>query len=201
MCSRQISAITKSLSLWEICQCNWAQINAVQSIEHKALTVSSIKHKALTVSSMDELQKLHLCHERKITFKQAFFCKGMSDENTPLKQLKDQEEFSALVNWALNFWKYKKTKTNAYTMLCHKKHVILSSCNVFVHAMSTQSMGHFRTKSNEWGNNNANALATLWPNRPFCGQWKKQGTLWPMKETRHFVANERNKALCGQWKK
>jgi len=51
---------------------------------------------------MEELQKLQLCHERKITFKQAFFCKGMSDENTPLKQLKDQEEFSALVNWALH---------------------------------------------------------------------------------------------------
>jgi len=51
---------------------------------------------------MDDLQKLSLCHERKITFKQAFFCKGMSDENAPLKQLKDQEEFSALVNWALH---------------------------------------------------------------------------------------------------
>jgi len=51
---------------------------------------------------MNELQKLQLCHERKITFKQAFFYKGMSDENVPLKQLKDQEEFSALVNWALH---------------------------------------------------------------------------------------------------
>jgi len=51
---------------------------------------------------MDDLQKLQLCHERKITFKQAFFCKGMSDENVPLKQLKDKEEFSALVNWALH---------------------------------------------------------------------------------------------------
>jgi len=51
---------------------------------------------------MDDLQKLQLCHERKITFKQAFFYKGMSDEKAPLKQLKDQEEFSALVNWALH---------------------------------------------------------------------------------------------------
>ena len=51
---------------------------------------------------MDDLQKLQLCHERKITFKQAFFCKGMSDESVPLKQLKDKEEFSALVNWALH---------------------------------------------------------------------------------------------------
>jgi len=50
---------------------------------------------------MDDLQKLQLCHERRITFKQAFFCKGMSDEKVPLKQLKDKEEFSALVNWAL----------------------------------------------------------------------------------------------------
>jgi len=49
---------------------------------------------------MDDLQKLQLCHERRITFKQAFFSKGMSDENVPLKQLKDKEEFSALVNWA-----------------------------------------------------------------------------------------------------
>ena len=30
------------------------------------------------------------------------FGEGMSDENKPLKQLKDQEEFSALVNWALH---------------------------------------------------------------------------------------------------
>ena len=51
---------------------------------------------------MNDLQKLQLCHERKITFKQAFFCKGMSDESVPLKQLKDKEEFSALVNWALH---------------------------------------------------------------------------------------------------
>jgi len=51
---------------------------------------------------MDDLQKLYLCHERKITFKQAFFYKGISDDNVPLKQLRDQEEFSALVNWALH---------------------------------------------------------------------------------------------------
>ena len=51
---------------------------------------------------MNDLQKLQLCHERKITFKQAFFYKGISDENVPLKQFKDKEEFSALVNWALH---------------------------------------------------------------------------------------------------
>jgi len=51
---------------------------------------------------MNDLQKLHLCHERRITFKQAFFCKGMSDESVPLNQLKDKEEFSALVNWAIH---------------------------------------------------------------------------------------------------
>jgi len=51
---------------------------------------------------MDEVQKLNLCHERQLTFKQAFFYKGISDESKPLKQLKDQEEFSALVNWAIH---------------------------------------------------------------------------------------------------
>ena len=54
---------------------------------------------------MDDLQKLHLCHERKITFKQAFFYKGISDENVPFKQLRAKEEFSALVNWALHSMK------------------------------------------------------------------------------------------------
>ena len=80
---------------------NQKQLNTSQC-RHKALMVSRIKYKALEVSSMEDLSKLHLCHERQITFKQAFFCKGMSDENTPLKQLKAQEEFSALVNWALH---------------------------------------------------------------------------------------------------
>jgi len=43
--------------------------------------------------------KLQECHKRKITFKQAFYCRGMVDGKVPLKLLSPEEEFSALVNW------------------------------------------------------------------------------------------------------
>jgi len=36
---------------------------------------------------------------------------------------------------------------------------------------------------------------------PLCGQQKKQATLWPTKQTGHFVANEINRPLCGQGNK
>jgi len=37
-----------------------------------------------------------------MTFKQAFFQFGMTDYDKALKELNEKEEFSALVNWALN---------------------------------------------------------------------------------------------------
>ena len=36
-----------------------------------------------------------------MTFKQAFSALGMIDKNKPLKQLSEEEEFSALANWAI----------------------------------------------------------------------------------------------------
>ena len=49
---------------------------------------------------MENVLRLQECHKRNITFKQAFFSRGMVDDSVPLKQLSAKEEFSALVNWA-----------------------------------------------------------------------------------------------------
>ena len=43
-----------------------------------------------------------------------------------------------------------------------------------------------------------NEVITMQTHWSRCGQQKKQVTLWPMKETGHFVANKRNRTLCGQ---
>jgi len=51
---------------------------------------------------MEDILKLQECHKRNITFKQAFFSRGMVDESIPLKQLSAKGEFSALVNWSRN---------------------------------------------------------------------------------------------------
>jgi len=51
---------------------------------------------------MEYLRRLHECHTKNITFKQAFFKLGMTEDNKPMKQLNDKEEFSTLANWALN---------------------------------------------------------------------------------------------------
>ena len=51
---------------------------------------------------MENLRKLQECSKRNITFKQAFHPLGMTEVEKPLKDLKEKEEFSALVNWALN---------------------------------------------------------------------------------------------------
>jgi len=48
------------------------------------------------------LRKLQECNKRNITFKQAFFQLGMTEVDKPLRGLNEKEEFSALVNWALN---------------------------------------------------------------------------------------------------
>jgi len=51
---------------------------------------------------MENLRRLQECNKKKITFKQAFFQYGMAEIDKPLKELNEKEEFSALVNWALN---------------------------------------------------------------------------------------------------
>jgi len=54
-------------------------------------------------TTMEEyLNYLHECNVRRMTFKQAFSALGMVDKNKPLKQLNDEETFSALVNWAIH---------------------------------------------------------------------------------------------------
>jgi len=51
---------------------------------------------------MENLRKLQECNKRNITFKQAFYKLGMTDDDKTMKELNEKEEFSALVNWALN---------------------------------------------------------------------------------------------------
>jgi len=51
---------------------------------------------------MENLKRLQECNKRNITFKQAFFKLGMTGFNKKLKELSEEEEFSALVNWTLN---------------------------------------------------------------------------------------------------
>ena len=49
---------------------------------------------------MEDVLKLHECHKRKLTLKQAFYNRGMENDDIPLKQLSAKGEFSALVNWS-----------------------------------------------------------------------------------------------------
>jgi len=64
--------------------------------------MAKVNHKAekSTSSNMENVMRLQECHKRNITFKQAFFNRGMTDDSIPLKQLSAKEEFSTLVNWA-----------------------------------------------------------------------------------------------------
>jgi len=50
---------------------------------------------------MENVLRLRTCHERNITFKQAFSSRGLVDDSIPLKKLTAKEEFSALVNWII----------------------------------------------------------------------------------------------------
>ena len=73
-----------------------------QQLEEKTRSNGAMHYKAekSTSSNMEDILKLQECHKRNITFKQAFFSRGMVDESIPLKQLSAKEEFSALVNWS-----------------------------------------------------------------------------------------------------
>jgi len=63
---------------------------------------------------MENVIRLQNCHKRNITFKQAFFTRGMIDDSIPLKQLSAKGEFSALVNWARHeLPKYEKMDLRA----------------------------------------------------------------------------------------
>jgi len=51
---------------------------------------------------MEKLGRLQECNKGNITFKQAFFKMGIVEEEKPMKELNEKEEFSALANWILN---------------------------------------------------------------------------------------------------
>ena len=51
---------------------------------------------------MEHLRRLDECNERRMSFRQAFLSLGMLNDCKSLKQLTAEEEFSALVNWALH---------------------------------------------------------------------------------------------------
>ena len=53
-------------------------------------------------ASMENLKRLQECNKRNMSFKQAFFQLGMTGFNKTLRELNEEEEFSALVNWTLN---------------------------------------------------------------------------------------------------
>jgi len=51
---------------------------------------------------MENLQMLQECNKRSITFKKAFGKFGVTRNDKLLKEMTGEEEFSALVNWAIN---------------------------------------------------------------------------------------------------
>ena len=51
---------------------------------------------------MERLRKLQECNKRNMTLKQAFCQFGITKENQAIKRLNEDEEFSAVINWALN---------------------------------------------------------------------------------------------------
>jgi len=51
---------------------------------------------------MEHPRKLQECYEKRMSFRKVFISLGMVNENKPLKQLSDEETFSALVNWSIH---------------------------------------------------------------------------------------------------
>jgi len=51
---------------------------------------------------MENLRRLQECNKKTTTLKRAFAKFGVTDHNKRLKDMDEKEEFSALVNWALN---------------------------------------------------------------------------------------------------
>ena len=51
---------------------------------------------------MEYLRRLHECNERRMNFRQAFLSLGIVNDSKPLRQLNDEETFSALANWAIH---------------------------------------------------------------------------------------------------
>ena len=51
---------------------------------------------------MENLYMLQECNKKSITFKQAFGKFGVTRNNKQMKEMNEEEEFSALVNWAIN---------------------------------------------------------------------------------------------------
>ena len=51
---------------------------------------------------MENLRRLQECNKRNTTLKKAFAKFGVTENDKPLKEMNEKEEFSALVNWAIN---------------------------------------------------------------------------------------------------
>jgi len=51
---------------------------------------------------MENLRKLQECKEKITTFRRAFSKFGVTKNDKPLKEMNENEEFSALVNWTIN---------------------------------------------------------------------------------------------------
>jgi len=51
---------------------------------------------------MEHLRRLQECNKRNTTLRKAFVQFGITEYDKPLKELNEKEEFSALINWAIN---------------------------------------------------------------------------------------------------
>ena len=76
---------------------------------------------------MENLKRLQECNKRNITFKQAFYKLGMTDDNKTMKELTEAEEFGAIANWIVNKMPYyhsvdlrQKVNDEIYQTFIHK---------------------------------------------------------------------------------
>jgi len=53
-------------------------------------------------ASMEHLRRLQECNKKNTTLRRAFVQFGVTEYDKPLKELNDKEEFSTLINWAIN---------------------------------------------------------------------------------------------------
>jgi len=51
---------------------------------------------------MENLRRLQECNKRNTTLRKAFVKFGVTEDDKQLKEMNEKEEFSAMVNWAIN---------------------------------------------------------------------------------------------------
>jgi len=54
------------------------------------------------LANMKHLRRLQECNKRNTTLRKAFAKFGVTEDDKPLKEMNEKEEFSTLVNWAIN---------------------------------------------------------------------------------------------------